>query len=479
MLSRIISSGCRIRGRMHFSTSRFLLGQGFGNGKFHAINSEALKVPIAAVTAPLLQANNQVETTSNTQPLQSRTVAVISGGSGELGRRQVLNALREGSRYTNVIAVTSSPDQLIKYLVENGIPENDPRLLIADRGNDTLENAISKVMPHGVDNVEIYNTIGGSNKELGPKFTAEQLEEKNSVPTMEFLKAVGNASIKSGVKSIGVVHYSSITVSMNDLTKCQYANERKKTEDLIFDYFNTLQAEQGIKTKAVAMRVGFIWQDLQIIVTINEKGEEIKQYYFDTGYAYGPHHHSHFPVIFCMGSGSQTMQPIHIMDLVEGGENALSHPLTTENLVVDAVTKVNEMSYSTFMSLLNPKKELLTLHIPFPIAKAITEFATYGHNQDYAANYAEEQERRREAGESDALCPERFDMILGKEARKITAEFYIDGKAVKYSCAKLDLSNVIWRSAKSGIKNPRHLYNLARETWAHKDKVKIGSIEKE
>ena len=477
MFNRVLSSGMRTRGRISFSTTtppKAPKRKKIEGKKFQVINSEIIN-PVATQLPTFTEATIQ-----NIQPLQSRTVAVISGGSGELGRRQVLNALREGSKYTHVIAVTSSPDQLKKYLIENGIQENDPRLLIADRRGSSLETAISNAMPLQVEEVEIFNTIGGANKKFGPKYTPAQLAKKNSEPTMEFIRAVGNSSVKSGVKSIAVVHYSSIAASMNNLDECLYANERKRTEDLIFGYFEGLQLERGIQTKAIALRVGFIWQDLQKVVIDTKEGEKVEHHIFDTGYEFGPHHYSHFPMILCIGSGMQTMQPIHVNDLIEGGENAISYPVIEKNMVINAVTKENEMSFIRFISLLHPRwmdesGGLQSLHIPYEIAKAGTEFAGVGHFQDYAVNYAKEQDRRRLAGKSDALCPAMFNVILGKDPIKI-ASFMEDKKTLGFTCPKLDLTKIAWEGVKSGVKNPRLLHNFVRDTWKHKNKVEIKEV---
>lgn len=439
--------------------------------KFQAIrggmaNPLPTQLPTFVPVQPVLQ---------HLQPLSSRTVAVISGSSGELGRRQVLNALRDGSRYTHVIAVTSDPGQLRKYLSAHGIQENDPRLLIADRKGSSLKSAIDNVMPQCVDEVEIFNTIGGANKEFGLVYTPAQLAKKNSEPAMEFIQAVVSASVNSGAKSISAVHYSSIAASMNNLDECLYAMERKKTEDLIFDYFDGLESALGIQTNATAMRVGFIWQDLQKIVIDTKDGEQIAHHIFDTGYEFGPQHCSHFPIIPCIGSGMQTMQPIHVNDLIVGGENAIIYPGRRKNMVVDAVTKENEMPFLGFISLLNPRirsEGLLTLHIPYEIAKAGTAFAGVGHYQDYAINYAKEQDRRRSVGVSDALCPAVFNDLLGKDAIRV-ANFATENQQVEFTCPQLDLTNIALQGFISGIKNPRLLRNFVRATWNHKDKVEI------
>lgn len=406
----------------------------------------------------------------------AKELVLVSGARGGLGRAIIAEAF---SQRKKVFAFTSQPHQVEDFLKRYGLPSSSQLIWIDSKAKNLKELIDDTLSEEQAQTAHIINTIGGTPKGITPGYTYVDLYEKNVVAPLAFIQKTVEALIKpspsrSPIQQINVIHLSSIAASLpGQEERCIYAKIRQIAENKIFNYLQELKKKHSIEVRFTALRIGFVIQDLQ------NNGE---QYVLDTGYEFGMHHMSHFPLIFALGHGKHPTQPIHIKDVTEGIKKIMENPdFGKKGEIVNAVTKGNEMPFLDFIASLHPKfmsrsPDLYALLIPYELAEAITPIVSAGHLQDYAIQFCKAQDLLEKEGLPNRLDSTKFENLLGKKPISILDELYYQKKQTQFICAKPEIRKLVSAAFLHLCRDPGKGKNLWRALQAYRSQIQLVQV---
>jgi len=211
--------------------------------------------------------------------------------------------------------------------------------------------------------------------------------------------------------------------------------------------------------------------------------QDIEDGVLDTGYDFGLHHISHLPFSMGFSHGMHPVQPVHMRDIATAAFNILHHPEYNNNgEVIDAVSEINTLPFMHFISALHPRfgdpsKSLLVILIPLEVAEAATKVFSTGHFQEYAVHFTRAQEERVKRGESDALCPQKFEQVLGREPIDVVGTLQKEKQEKDFVCAKPEYGKMVRGLFRNVRNHPSHAKNAAKGVLKGLSGIRVGRVE--
>lgn len=358
--------------------------------------------------------------------LAQHNAIIITGGSGEIGRRFVLGALEKG--FKKIFIQSNKMSLVTEYLKKSGGCKGSAmqdKLRFISREFSPVE--LNREIPSDVKALSIVNCVGGTPDQ---GYTEKEIRDYNLAPLEAFIGRVDEMMRQryqegSSFDKLKIINISSIAASYLPQGVSSYADVRREIdEEVLPAKALAYTQEYGVDASAMGLRLGVVVQDL------------LDDFIYASGYSHGLSDLAHYPAIPAIGSPNLSVQPVHVFDVVEAAFNALLEYDVDNGTVVDAVSENNTYPYSLFMATLHPKLHsgLYSVSIPVDTALELVKLLPAGHFQEYAVKFIQQQMQDLSQGNKDFLDGKNFKTLLGREPINVMG--YLMRDKSKVICVK-------------------------------------------